>query len=356
MIQQILTLTKELICVPSQKENKKALDEVLEICKKELSGLSYTSFEKNGVKSLLFYNKKENPTKFKLLLNAHLDVVSGKSQQYAPFEKNGKLYGRGASDMKAAAATMILLFKELADSVPYSLGLQLVTDEEIGGFNGTKYQIDKGVKADFVIAGEPTDMEINNKAKGIVWAKVTTRGKTAHGAYPWNGENAIWNMNKFLNKLEHAFLVPQKESWVTTVNLARIETSNQEINKVPADCTASLDVRYVPEDSDTIEVTLKELAGDKVKVNILLKEPAQYTSENNEYIALLKEASKKITGATPKTIVKHGGSDVRFFNAIGIDGITFGPVGAGLHSDEEWVDIKSLETYYEILKHFLLDK
>lgn len=349
----MLELVKKLIEIPSTTDNKKALKEVLEVVKKELSGFSVKEYESNGFPSLLFYNSDEFPNRFKFLLNAHLDVVSAKSQQYAPFEKNGKLYGRGANDMKAAATVMILLFKELAPIVPYSLGLQLVTDEEVGGFNGTKYQIDKGVKADFVIAGEPTDMEINNKAKGIVRAKVTTQGKTAHGAYPWNGENAIWNMNKFLNKLEHAFPVPQKESWVTTVNLARIETSNQEINKVPADCTASLDIRYVPEDSDTIEDTLKELAGDKVKVNILLKEPAQYTSENNEYILALQKETEKITGTLSQTIVKHGGSDVRFFNAVGIDGITFGPVGAGLHSDEEWVNVKSLETYCSVIKKFL---
>ena len=139
----------------------------------------------------MIYPQKTRPKKFKIILNAHLDVVSGREEQYKPYEKDGKLFGRGAIDMKGAAAVEILVFKEVAKRVSYPLALQLVTDEEIGGFCGTKYQIEKGVRADFVIAGEPTDFGVNNKAKGIIWLKIKTKGKSAHGAYPWRGKNAL---------------------------------------------------------------------------------------------------------------------------------------------------------------------
>ena len=105
-------------------------------------------------------------------------------------------------DMKANVACLMTVFKDVADKVNYPLGLQLVTDEEIGGFHGTKYQIEKGVRAEFVVVGESTDLNIKNRAKGILWAKISAKGKTAHGAYPWRGENAIWKMNEFLNCLK----------------------------------------------------------------------------------------------------------------------------------------------------------
>lgn len=180
MINNTIGLTKQLISVLSVKEDPKALSEVLVVADKELKGLKSKKFVSNGVPSVLYYNTPKLPKKFKVILNAHLDVVPGNVSQYKAMIKDDKLYGRGALDMKAPAAVEILVFKELASKVDYSLGLQLVTDEEIGGFNGTKYQIEKGISADFVIAGEPTDLAVNNKAKGIVWAKIKTKIGRAH--------------------------------------------------------------------------------------------------------------------------------------------------------------------------------
>lgn len=184
MQNSIASLVKDLIAIPSTKDNPDALKQTLEVAKKELEGFTAEEFESNGIPSLLVYKETKRPEHFKVILNAHLDVVPAKNNQYAVTEKDGKWYGRGTNDMKAATAVEILVFKELAKQLPYSIALQLVTDEEIGGFHGTKYQVAQGIKGDFVIAGEPTNFGINNKAKGIIWAKVTTKGKIAHGAYP----------------------------------------------------------------------------------------------------------------------------------------------------------------------------
>ena len=191
MFFSIILLTKSLISIPSTRNNKKALNDVLDLALKEVKDFTIERFEKEGYPSALIYPQKTRPNNFKIILNAHLDVVSGREEQYKPYEKDGKLFGRGAVDMKGAAAVEILVFKEVAKKVSYPLALQLVTDEEIGGFCGTKYQIEKGVRADFVIAGEPTDFGVNNKAKGIIWLKIKTKGKAAHGAYPWRGKNAL---------------------------------------------------------------------------------------------------------------------------------------------------------------------
>lgn len=349
----VLQLSRQLIEIPSTQDSPEALKDALNVAKGVLKEFAYKSFTKNKIPSLLFYNTNKLPKRFKILLNAHVDVVPAKKEQFIPKEKNGRLYGRGTYDMKAAGAAMILLFKELANTLSYPLGLQLVTDEESGGFYGTKHQIERGMRADFVIAGEPTDLGINNEAKGISWAKVKTKGKSAHGAYPWNGDNAIWKMKTFLDNIEREFPVPKKEIWQTTVNLAKIETSNQTFNKVPDDCRISLDIRYIPKDAKTVINRIENLLPEDARVEIIMKEPAQYTDAKNPYILSLQKITKKIAGKISPVIVKHGSSDIRHFNQAGCDGITFGPVGAGHHGNNEWVSIKSVEDYYQILKTFL---
>jgi succinyl-diaminopimelate desuccinylase len=362
MLNKILPLTKSLISIPSTRDNKKALNDVLDLAIKEVKDFTIERFEKDGYPSALVYSQKTRPKKFKIILNAHLDVVSGRQEQYKPYEKDGKLFGRGAVDMKGAAAVEILVFKEVAKKVSYPLALQLVTDEEIGGFCGTKYQIEKGVRADFVIAGEPTDFGINNKAKGIIWLKIKTKGKSAHGAYPWLGDNALWRAKKILDKIEKQYPVPKKEAWQTTFNLAKIETGNQTFNKVPDEATIFFDIRYIPEEfagkkfekgKEILTKKLKKIIGNLGEMEIILFEPPQFTDDKNFYVLKLKEVAKKVLNKNPKVIVKHGGSDIRHFNQVGCQGVTFGPIGGDLHGDNEWVDIKSLEKYFEILLGFL---
>lgn len=257
--------------------------------------------------------------------------------------------------MKAAGAVMIVLFKDLARKVKYPLGLQIVTDEEIGGFNGTKYQIEKGVSADFVIAGENTNMQISNKAKGILQVKLKTWGKTSHGAYPWLGDNALLKLNSEINKLLAIYPIPTKESWRTTINVGRIETTNKTWNKVPDYAEAHLDIRFVPEDKGIIVDKIKKGVSKDTEVEILMHETHQYTPEEDKYVAELRRQFKDVTKKDAIMYATHGGSDVRFYEGRGIPSVCFGPKGGGHHSDAEWVDIESLDAYYTILKKFLLE-
>ncbi|MBI2010467.1 MAG: M20/M25/M40 family metallo-hydrolase [Candidatus Chisholmbacteria bacterium] len=349
----VVTLTKELIAVPSTKENPQSLSKVLEVAAEPLKRFNSKTFTKNGIKSLLFYNTPKLPKKFKVILNAHLDVVPAKPNQFIPIVKGDKLYGRGAHDMKSGAAAEIIVFKELANKVNYPLGLQLVTDEEIGGSNGAKYQIDRGVRADFVLAGEPTDLKIEHQTKGVIWCTITFKGKSAHGAYPWRGRNALWQLKKFLDHLESTFPEPKKEVWQTTINLAQISTPNQTINKVPDEASVSLDVRFIPADKQTIVNTLKKLLPKGASIKYIAQEPAHFTATNNPYILDLSNAAKKVTSLAPKIVREHGASDVRHYSRVGTPAAIFGPKGAGLHTDSEWVSLKSLDTYSQILHAWL---
>lgn len=353
MTPTILDLLKRLIAIESTNAQKKNLQKVIDVAKAELAGFTIEEFTQNERPSILAYVGDKRPEKFRIIFNAHLDVVSGRPDQFTPVEKDGKLYGRGTNDMKAGAAVEILLFKELAKTLPYPIGLQLVTDEEIGGYDGTQLQIKNGVHTEFVIAGEPTDYGINNKAKGVIWMNVKTKGVAAHGAYQWRGESAILKMKKALDAIEREFPALTKEEWRTTINIAKIETTNTTYNKVPDDCVMRLDIRFIPEDWNTIKDKLEQLFAG-MELEFLEFEPPQITPEDNTFVKALQLATQQVTKKVAPIIVKHGASDVRHYNGVSEDGVTFGPVGAGLHSDNEWVDIKSLGEYYLILKEFLL--
>ncbi len=354
MLDKIVALTKEFVSIKSNSENTAELDKILEIALSNLKGYTIERFENKSVKSALIYNAKKRPSRFRIILNGHLDVVPGKEYQYLPKIRGNRLYGVGSMDMKASVACLIMVFKEVANKVDYPLALQLVTDEEIGGFNGTKHQIEEGVRADFVIAGESTDLQIVNRAKGILQVKISAKGKTAHGAYPWRGKNAIWKMNQLLNSLSKQYPIPSGQEWVTTVNLSRIQTSNMTFNKIPDDCEIWLDIRYVPEEADTIVSSIKALLPKGFKLEIIEKEPALNVDENNQYIQKLKMTGEKVINKKIKLYGAQGSSDIRHFIQVDCSGVEFGAIGEGIGSDHEWIDIDSLEKYRLILRDFLL--
>lgn len=354
MLPTVISLTKKFISLTSAPDNTKILEEILELALSHLQGYTIERFERNGVKSALIYNTKKRPKKFKIILNGHLDIIPGEKHQYLPKIKGNRLYGVGSMDMKANAACLIMAFKEAADRVSYPLGLQLVTDEEIGGFNGTKYQIEKGINAEFVIAGEPTNFDIVYKAKGILQLKISAKGKTAHGAYPWRGKNAIRTINEFLNTLQKKYPVPDHEIWATTVNVSSIATENKTFNKISDTCTVFLDVRFIPEEASMVKKSIRQLLPKGAAFDVITDEPALLTDQNHPFIKSLRTITRHTTGKTFRLRGAHGSSDARHFARVHCPGIEFGPIGGGIGSDDEWVHIPGLETYCQILKNFLL--
>ncbi len=354
MRDEIVDLAGRLISIPSISGDRKNCQKILSVVKGLLGRYRVDEFEKDGVESLLVYNDKGKRRKFKVILNLHLDVVEGEKNQFSPVEKSGKLFGRGANDMKASAAVMMLVFSEIADKISYPLALQITTDEEIGGLRGTLHQIKSGVEAEFILAGEPTSFDIAYKAKGILWLKITATGKSAHSAYPWKGVNALWRMNDFLQKLKRVFEFPEKESWVSTVNLSRISTENQTMNTIPSSCEAFLDIRYTPEEEGILRKIKKILPAD-FSLEVLLNEPCAHIDKDNPFVKKLKKTARKRLRKDIRLYGAQGASDVRHYTHIKKGGVEFGPQGGGSHTEKEWVSISSLEDYYHILKDYLLE-
>jgi Acetylornithine deacetylase/Succinyl-diaminopimelate desuccinylase and related deacylases len=154
------------------------------------------------------------------------------------------MFARGAQDMKVTGLLAAQVFRELAASLPYPVALQLVTDEEVGGRDGTRHQLDHGVRGRFVIVGETSGLHIVNESKGMLVVRLLATGRAAHAAYPWLGDNALVKLQRTVASLLARYPVATEEVWRTTVNLARIGTRNEARNQVPADAEALLDIRF----------------------------------------------------------------------------------------------------------------
>jgi succinyl-diaminopimelate desuccinylase len=354
MLNKILHLSQKLIKIQSDPDKPEELSQALNLCLQEFDDkFTIEKFNYKASKSALIHNQKTGHQEFKIILNCHLDVIPGKKSQYIPKIIDNKLFGVGAMDMKANAVAAILAFQEIATKTNTPLALQLVTDEEIGGFLGTKHQIDSGIRAEFVLATEPTNFNIVNQAKGVLWLKISCQGQTAHGAYPWRGENAIWKMCDFLTTLRKKFPILSEAAWKSSLNLASIESPNKAPNKIPDHCTVTLDIRFIPKDSKKIMTQIQKILPKDFEIEILANESALFTDENNHFIQSLKKITEKELNQEITCYGANGSSDARHFTAIGGHGIEFGPIGDGIGSDQEWVDIPSLEQYYRIICDFL---
>lgn len=321
-------------------------------------GLTCESFESNNKPSLLVYVGKQRPERFRVLLNGHVDVVAAKAEQFKPIIKDSKLYGRGAVDMKAAAIVLTEVFCQLAPTLNYRIGLQIVSDEEVGGHNGTKFQIEQGVETDFVLAGEFTPAgQMCLEAKGLSTLRIHFKGKAAHSAYLWKGENAAVRATSFVNSLLQAYPIPQPNEWATTINVATLHTTNTTFNQVPDAAEVVIDCRYIPGDDNfktkqSVEDFIQGI-DPTCEIEHILFEPAQYTSADDPLVKKLAAAVQETYGAEVTFIKKPGASDARHYSSRGATAVVFGVQGDGLHSDTEYVELASIEKYRATLTSFL---
>jgi succinyl-diaminopimelate desuccinylase len=353
-VESLLRRAEELIAVESVAERPAALHEALDRTLASVApGRTVERFESGGKPSALVYAGARR--QFRAILNGHLDVVPGAPTQFTPRRDGDRLYGRGAHDMKVAALVMAAVFADVADELP--VALQLVTDEEVGGQNGTAHQIAQGVSADFVVIGEQSALRVVTESRGLLHARVRASGRTAHAAYPWLGDNALLALMAGVSAVTDRYPVPPEEQWTATVNVARIETPNGAYNQVPDAATAWLDIRFPAGDPDLDGRSPAELAqhlgaltGLPVTVEAL--SPPHRVDPGRREVGLLQAAARGV-GYSGDLLRKHGAGDGRHYAAAGIDAVAFGPAGDGQHSAVEWVDMRSVGPYHDALVAFL---
>ena len=376
-LESFLAAVSELLAVPSTADRpadlRRALDFVVDFVG---PGCTVERFESGGKPSaLLYFGTEHYPgaerypgaehslsagrPRFRIILNAHVDVVPAQPGQFRPRREGDRLYARGAQDMKVAALVEAQVFRELARDLPYPLALQLVTDEEVGGRNGTLHQIEHGVSGEFVVIGEHSGLRLVTDSKGMITATLRAVGRGGHSAYPWLADNALVKLHRSVANVLAAYPVPTEETWRTTVNVARIETPNQARNQIPAAAQAWLDIRFPPEDGDLNGKTAEEITTHLasfcepgVTPVVELADPPHHADRRRPEIRALQRAAAD-QGYQADFLRKHGAADGRFYYQHGIDAVIFGIGGDGLHGPDEYADLTTVTPYYQALKDFL---
>jgi succinyl-diaminopimelate desuccinylase len=290
-----------------------------------------------------------------VVFNGHIDVVPGREEQFTPRVEGDRLFGRGAYDMKGGLASMMCAMRDLAGSDGVRVHFVCVSDEESEEVESrsTDALVKAGLKADFAITGEPTNLHIGIQAKGVLAMRLVVNGRSAHGSTPWLGDNAILKAVDVFRQIESLPFSRESSEMFDrpSINLGRLH-GGDALNRVPEECTMDVDVRYLPgQDPGEILAQVRAI-GDLEVARTFIYPPAQ-VSPSNPYVRALRDAVDRSVHGEAMSVGRDGASDAIAFLQAGIPAVEFGPAGGGHHGPEEWVSIASLSRYREALTDFV---
>ena len=298
-----------------------------------------------------------------ILLAPHLDTVNVVSDaQLNPVARSGRLYGRGACDTKGSVAVMFGALCDLAAMKNRPRDTEIVfvglVDEEHGQ-SGSRFLAERKFKADLAIVGEPTRLVLATAHKGSVWLEVETRGRAAHGATPWFGDNATHSMARVVDALQtdYAAALKRKKHPLLghgTVSVGTI-CGGTQTNIVPESCVIGVDRRTLPGESESatrlaMSAFLKSRKLNAKVSNVKLSPcPALETSER---LPLVKQFLGSLS--QKRAVGLHYFCDAAVLASGGIPSVVFGPGDiAQAHTADEWIEISQLEKGRAVLLNFL---
>jgi acetylornithine deacetylase/succinyl-diaminopimelate desuccinylase-like protein len=292
----------------------------------------------------------------RILFAPHLDTVTVEGMTVDPFLGNcegGRLYGRGSSDTKGPMAAMLWALKSVdLSKLSVAVGFAGLADEEFEQRGGQACAVRN--MADFVIVGEPTDLNVVYTHKGTAWLKVETHGKSAHASVPEFGVNAIDRMTETLNILRAHFpeicpVQPDPILGKPTISIGRIN-GGSKINVVPDRCCAEVDIRIVP-GQESILIAIVEFLRDRqfpATVTPIKVSAPLYTAPENPFIQKFSELGSTLTGA-------NWFCDAASFALQGTPAIAIGPGSiAQAHTADEFIEIAELKRGAEFFTKYLL--
>jgi succinyl-diaminopimelate desuccinylase len=290
-----------------------------------------------------------------VIWHGHLDVVPAREGQFTPRMEGDRLIGRGAYDMKGALAAMMCALKDVAAQEAVRVRFLCVPDEEAEDVTrrSTDALIKEGLRGDFALTGEPTDLHIGVQAKGVLAVRVAVSGIAAHGSTPWLGDNAILKAHDVFRRIETLPFSRESSDLFDrpSINLARI-MGGDAFNKVPDLCTMDVDIRYLPnQDPGDILAQIRAI-GDLEIIKTFNRGPA-VVSRRNAYVLALREAVGRSIEGEALSVGRDGASDANSFLDVGVPAVEFGPIGGGHHGPDEWVSISSLALYRRALSDFV---
>lgn len=355
-------ILQDLIRFKTVTGNQTEVHHLFKYVKAELKGLPvfFTEFTSNKFPSLLITTHKTKTPD--IWLAAHVDVVAGSPSVFVPKITAGKLWGRGAFDMKFALACYLRIFQELGkDLKSHNLGIMLTSDEEIGGMNGVKILLDKGFASKICILPDGGDFwRLEKAAKGVWHVHLESSGKSAHASRPWEGHSATEQLVQFLAAVrKEIFNYPYKpggEDLYPTFNIGVIG-GGKIINQIADHAEALIDIRFFKHsDFERIDKRLRVLGKRFPQVKITERIFADNFALDWQHptVKLFARTVADYTDDIVKPpIIAYGSSDARFFCAKGIPAIVVRPNGGGHHSEHEWIDLKDLETFKEVIKEYI---
>lgn len=303
--------------------------------------------------------------KEKIVLSGHLDVVpaSDHSQwKYPPFSAeiaDGKLYGRGACDMKGGLTMLIgtmMNLKEYSKLLEDYTFLFLGSADEEAGMTGAYNCVRGGYMKDSVllIIGEPTNMNIGIAEKGLLWADISVYGKAGHASTPERGINSIEGALKLIPQLYDCLdNVKNKVLGTSTLNIGKIN-GGIAYNIVPDKTVLSIDYRYIPEQDYTrLNKKLRMLNAPpcKIEVKITLTLPALQTNAQLPFIQNLKTINRKEIIGLP--YATDAGVLVQKKNSVPF--VIYGPGDPGvIHKPDEYIILEDISKATEDLTQALI--
>jgi len=314
-----------------------------------------------------------------VMVSNHMDVVpAGVTTEWdrPPFAAeiaDGRIWGRGSTDMKGATAAQLNAFKTVAEFAQPEgdVILACTVDDETAGEWGMKYLVEHGFAKlgwpmpEFHVLGEPTCLDVVCAFKGRLWIEVAIRGRAAHGGNPERGVNAIEQMIrlsgafKSLMNGRHPLVGPD------TFNLGVIEGGKQ-VNMVPEFCKARVDLRFGPGRStdellDEIQETAKRVSTTEPRfsienLTIFERREAVEVDPAHASVQRLMACAESLTGKRPQIHGTLASGDLYHSLRAGIPGIYWGPGNMALaHTTNEYVEIAEVVTAARVYAAAMLE-
>jgi acetylornithine deacetylase len=305
-----------------------------------------------------------------LMLNGHLDTVTLAGYDGDPLEpviRDGSMHGRGAFDMKAGIAAMMVAGADAAQS-PHAgdIILALVADEEYGSA-GTE-EVLRSFTADAAIVTEPSHLEVTLAHRGFAWFTVTIDGVAAHGSRPDLGIDAIAKAGYFLVEVDRwagtLAAGPSHPVLGTGSVHASVITGGEELSSYPAHCAISIERRTVPgENADTVEAELKAILDGisatqpdfAYRIERGLERLPFQAADHEPIVKTTLAVVERVTG---RPAIRRGEpfwTDCALLAEAGIPCLLFGVDGGGAHAATEWVTLESLDTVTTVLHDIIID-
>jgi len=306
----------------------------------------------------------------------HTDVVptgpldQWHSDPFVPTERDGKLFGRGAADMKTSIAAFVVAVEDfLAKHASHkgSIALLVTSDEEGPAVDGTVKVVEllknRGERIDYCLVGEPTCVAklgdtIKNGRRGSLSGALRVKGVQAHIAYPHLGKNPVHKVAPAIAELAATEWDTGNESFPpTTWQISNIHAGTGADNVTPNDVDIKFNFRFgTASTADSLKQRVQAVL-DRHKLEYKLDwtlGAAPYLTPRGKLVDALSAAIREVTGAAPEVSTTGGTSDGRFIAEICREVVEFGPVNASIHKLNEHIDLAAIEQLREIYQRVLV--